>query len=380
MHIAIIGAGVAGAVIARLLNEVGCASTIYEQAPQLARVGAGINLAPNSTRVFQHLGLESEMFRHGLEHEEKLNRDFDTGRLTYRVDTKGLARLYGAPFLTIHRGDLQTVLLGGLAPDQLRLGKALERLEPRGPVTRLHFADGSSADADIVIGADGVNSRTRHMLVGEEPAPYSGDVAYRAIYPRARLPGVELPDCTKWWADDGRYMLVYFISGARDQIYFVGGGPEREWGSDSYAPMAVPVSRVKDAFAGFHPEVQRVIDQADAVSRWAIREREPESVWSRGGVVLVGDACHPMTPYMGQGAGMAVEDAAILVRCLLHAGLDKPQDAFRLYELNRQARTARVQMESKARTWMRYTMDHEWLFGPDVLTDPLVEEPTDVPA
>jgi 6-hydroxynicotinate 3-monooxygenase len=377
-RIAIIGAGIAGAVIALLLQRLGRSCTIYEQAPVMARVGAGLNLAPNSTRVLRHLGLEEKLFRYGLEHDEKLNRDFDTGKLTYRVDTKGLAKIYDAPFLTIHRGDMQEVLLSGIAPGAVQNGKCLDRLEPMGAFTRMYFTDGTTADAEIVIGADGVNSRTRHILLGAEPPLYSGDVAYRAIYPRSVVADMKIPDCTKWWSDDGRYMLVYFISPRRDEVYFVGGVPEPVWGAETYSPQIATKERVRTAFAGFHPDVQRVIDGATEVSRWAILERRPDVLWSRDQVVLVGDACHPMPPYMGQGAGMAIEDAAILVRCLEAVGFDRPRDAFKLYEHNRLARTARVQAESKAHEWMRYSMDHEWVFGHNVLTHPLADTP--VPA
>jgi 6-hydroxynicotinate 3-monooxygenase len=371
--IAVVGGGIGGVTAALLLQKAGYECHVYEQTHAITRIGAGINLYPNGTRVLCSLGLEKQLFAVGLRHQAKQSRDFDSGRLTYSIDCKRLEDLYGAPVLCIHRGDLAQILTSSLLPGTLHLDRSLTALNDTGGEVHLTFANGATATADIVIGADGVNSKVREILLGPEKPIYSGDVAYRALFPMALLNGFKLEDHCKWWHDDRRFMLIYYITAGREEAYFVGGAPEPVWGKDDYSPMKVSSEHVQKVFHDFHPDVLRVLEAAPEASRWAILERDPLPLWSRGRVVVLGDACHPMTPYMGQGGSMALEDAAMLVRCLQNAGDSHPQSAFQLYEANRADRTRRVQLESKKGDWQRYEMDHEWVMGYDAFTVPLVE-------
>jgi len=371
--VAVVGAGIGGATAALLLQKAGFECHVYEQTRAVTRIGAGINLYPNGTRVLQSLGLLKGLFTIGLQHDVKRSRDFDTGRLTYSIECKTLEDLYGAPVLTIHRGDLAQILTSALKPGTLHLARSLTALDDTGSNVRLMFADGSSEQADIVIGADGVNSKVREILLGPEPPKYSGDVAYRGLFPISLLNGFIPEDHAKWWYDNRLFVLIYYIAAARDEAYFVACAPEPVWGKGDYSPMPVTSEHVLNVFRGFHPDVLRVLGAAPEISRWAILERDPLPLWSRGRIVVLGDACHPMTPYMGQGGSMALEDAAMLVRCLQAAGDSNPDRAFKMYETNRAPRTRRVQVESRKGDWQRYDMDHEWVMGYDPFTVPLIE-------
>lgn len=371
--IAVIGGGIGGVTAALLLQRAGYDCHVYEQSRELARVGAGINLYPNGTRILGSLGLMDELFRFGLQHDVKRSRDFDSGRLTYSIPCQELANLYGAPVLTIHRGDLAQVLASALRPGTLHLDHSLTAIDDDGLKVRLTFANNQMAMADFAIGADGVNSKVREILLGPEQPIYSGDVIYRGLYPISRLNGYLPEDHNKWWHDDRRFVLVYYITGNREEAYFIAGAPEPVWGKDDYAPMQVTTEHVVRAFDDFHPDVVRVLSAAPDASRWAVLERDPLPLWSRGRVVVLGDACHPMRPYMGQGGSMALEDAAMLVRCIGVTGDSNLEEAFQLYEANRAPRTRRVQLESQKGDWQRYGMDHEWVLGYDAFTVPLIE-------
>jgi 6-hydroxynicotinate 3-monooxygenase len=282
--------------------------------------------------------------------------------------------------LTIHRGDLAQILTSALKPGTLHLDRSLTALKDTGSEVHLTFANGATAKADMVIGADGVNSKVREVLLGPERPKYSGDVIYRGLFPIARLNGFIPEDHCKWWHDDRRFVLIYYITKSRQEAYFIAGIPEPVWGEDDYSPMSVTTEHVVNAFRDFHPNVVRVLKGAPEATRWAILERDPLPLWSRGRVVVLGDACHPMTPYMGQGGSMALEDAAMLVRCLLDAADVHPEVAFQLYEANRADRTRRVQLESKKGDWQRYQMDHAWVMGYDPFTVPLVQPAKEKPS
>ena len=371
-RIAVIGAGLGGTTATILLRRAGYDVKAYEQAPTLGRIGAGINLSPNVTRILEHVGILDSLSEIGCLPRERLRRESDTGRITYAFPVDKFRELYGAPHLIVHRGDLQEALTGALAPGALELGKRLIDVEERSAGAALTFADGSTVEADIVIGADGINSRLREILLGPEPPIYTGEVAYRGIYPRTLIGDLHVPDHTKWTAPDGTHILIYCLTKARDEIYFVTGVMEPEWGADNYNPQPADLERMRSYFADFHSEVRQVLAACPAATRWPILERKPLPLWSQGRIVLLGDACHPMRPHMGQGAAMAIEDAAMLVRCIDHyRGEDAPA-IFKLYEAQRLERTSKVQSISQGNDWMRTGGDASWLLGYDVINIPLV--------
>jgi len=377
MHrIAIVGGGLGGALAAILLQRASHQVTVYEQAPQLARIGAGINLGSNVMTIMRHVGLEDKMNGIGLVPRTGASRVWDTGEVLFQRPYQEWAERFGAHHLIMHRGDLLQALCSALRPGTVQFGKQLVGMEPAGQDTRLSFADGSDAVAGLVIGADGVNSKVREVLLGFEPPIYTGTVAYRAIFPTDLLSGPALAnDNTKWWSDErlpsleDRHFLIYYLTGRRDEIYFVTGSPEPHWNGDA-ASVPVEMEEIRACYEGFHSEVIRVIEACPQASKWPLLERDPRPVWSRDNIVLLGDACHPMKPHMGQGAAMAFEDAVILARCI-EAREDDAPAAFRLYEATRIGRTSRVQRESHVNTWLRDPADPAWVYGYDVLNVPL---------
>lgn len=379
-RIAIIGAGTGGLTAAILLQRYGYDVTVFEAVPKLERLGAGINVSPHITRLFRDLGMLDRMIEVGVLPQNRYGRNGFSGDITFTVPVDKYTEMYGAPHLIMHRGDLQESLVNEVTGEAIKLGKRLVDIEDTSTGSRLIFADSTTSEADIVVGADGINSRVRELLLGVEKPIYTGEVAYRSIFPVELLGDLEVADHTKWWGgDDGLHILVYYITRARDVIYFVTGNPEPDWGSDSYAPRPANMQQLHDAFAGFHPDLMRVIDAAPAATAWPILERDPLPLWSRGRIVMLGDACHPMRPHMGQGAAMAIEDGAMLARCIDHFKGNDAQSIFQLYELQRRERASRVQLSAQGGDWLRYKFgdskgNADWLYTYNVLTVPLETE------
>ena len=361
--IAVVGGGLGGTTAAVLLQRAGYDCTLYEQAPVFGRVGAGINIAPNATRIFRAMGLEKKLLDVGVQPRLKFSRQWDNGEVLFVVDTPELTKLYDAPFLALHRGDLQSVIASALAPDSVRFNKHLEGVQPVGDRVEIAFADGSRDVVDAVVGADGVHSKVRTAVLGPEPPSYHGLVAHRAIFSTSKLKTPNIADNTKWWAPES-YFLNYFIREARDEMYFITGVPE-VWEGPDFTPRPVGKEGVRRAFEGWHPEVQEMVEAAESITKWPMLERMPLAPWTRESVVLMGDAAHPTTPHMGQGAGMAFEDAVVLVRCIESVGGDDLPRAFRLFEKTRYDRTSRIQRDSHANEWTKKSMDHKWVYGYD---------------
>lgn len=376
-RIAVIGGGMGGLAVGSLLQRFGFKNvTVYEQASELARIGAGINIYPNGMHVLRATGVVEEMLQRGQIPQSWFSREWDTGNILYAQPQQVWAERFGEPHSILHRGDLQATLLRGLEPGTIAFSKRLVGIDETANAAKLSFADGSTAEADIVIGADGVNSRVRELLLGYEPAKYTGYVAYRSVFPTSRLSRGLDSDGAKFWSDarhpsgEDRHMIIYYTTKAKDEVYFVTGSPDPQW--EGTSPVDVTVKEVQDHYAGFHEEVQRVIGASTHISKWPLLTRDPMPLWSAGRVVLLGDACHPMKPHMGQGAGMAFEDAAVLARCIQAYSDDIPK-AYQCYELTRKERASKVQRVSNANTFLKYEEDPTWVFGYNAMTAPLQE-------
>ena len=371
-RIAVVGAGLGGTAAAALLQRAGFNVKLYEQAPGFSRLGAGIHVGPNVMKIMRKIGIEDALNAMGCHPDYWYSRDGLTSEVIAQIPLGDHAlRHYGASYLTVHRGDFHELLTNAVTGGVLEFNKRLTSIDDRGDVVELKFADGTSAQADIVIGADGINSRIRETLLGAEPPKYTGYIAHRAVFPIERVKGFTHDRCCKWWTDD-RHMMVYFDTGKLDEIYYVTGVPEPTWDlSKSWLPSSRDEMRA--AFDGWHPGVQSLIEGTVEVTKWPLLERDPLPLWSRGRLVLLGDACHPMKPHMAQGAAMAIEDAAMLTRCLLEVGTGDLQTAFALYEANRSERASKVQRVSHNNTWLRGNENPDWCFGYDAFEVPLVE-------
>jgi salicylate hydroxylase/6-hydroxynicotinate 3-monooxygenase len=251
--------------------------------------------------------------------------------------------------------------------DIVHLGKKLVGLDHAGGPVTLRFADGSSAKADAVIGADGVHSIVRDLIVGPDAPVHKGRIAYRGVFQTKLMGGFDIGRSrTKWWGTD-RHIVIYYIDKAKSEVYFVTSVPEpAEWVTKESWSAKGDVKELRAAYDGFHQDVRNVLEACPDCHKWAILEREPLPTWSDGRVVLLGDAAHPMTPYMAQGAATSIEDAAILARCLEAVDGGDIEGAFKRYEAHRKPRTSVVQAISSANTWMKEGVsDTSWLYGYD---------------
>jgi 2-polyprenyl-6-methoxyphenol hydroxylase-like FAD-dependent oxidoreductase len=358
-----------GLAAAATLAQVGIDVHVYEQASRFARIGAGIQMMPNSMKVLRGIGVEDRLREVAFAPRSHLNRQWDSGDVTNELPMP--EERYGAPYLCMHRAELHAALASVVPAERIHLGKKLCGIEQRGDGVELIFVDGTRAQADAVVGADGVHSVVRELLVGKQDPIHRGRVAYRAVFPAELLKAAEPgPSRTKWWGTD-RHIVIYYTTALRDEVYFVTSVPEpADWLTQESWSATGDVDELRQAFAGFHSDVRGVLEACTACHKWAILERDPLPTWSSDRVVLLGDACHPMTPYMAQGAATSIEDAAVLARCLADA--DDWQPAFALYENHRKPRTSRVQAISSANTWLRTPdADPDWLFGYDAWTVPL---------
>lgn len=374
-RIAIVGAGLGGLAAGSLLQKAGFNVQVYEQSPAFSRLGAGIHMGPNVLKVFRRMGIEQQLENLASHPDFWFSRDGETGEYLSRIPLGEFARKeYGAAYVTVHRGDLQAMQMTSLEPGSVHFGKCLSSVEDSGSDVILRFQDGSEERADIVVGADGINSKLREHLLGVEAPTYSGWVGHRALIRAERLRKYNLSfeDCVKWWSED-RHLMVYYTTKSRDEYYYVSGVPHPAW---DFKGSFVDSSQQEmlETFGHYHPVVQALIECSENVTKWPLLNRQPLPVWSGGRIVLLGDACHPMKPHMAQGAAMAIEDAAMLARCLTETGLEDYSTAFRLYEVNRKERASRVQSVSNANTFLRTQEDPAWVYGYDVFAAPLKSE------
>ena len=371
LSIAVIGAGMGGLATAAALLRAGVDVTVYEQARKFARLGAGIQVGCNAMQVLRGLGLEQRIRSEAFYPRSWNNRDWRTGEVRYdQIFGPAAEAKYGAPYLLAHRGDLHAALASAVPAERIRLDHKLTGLEDEAGSVVLGFADGSTAVHDGVVAADGVHSLVRELLFGAEKASFTGRIAYRTTFPAALLGGYDIGECTKWWGED-RHIVIYYVKPDRSEVYFVTSQPEPGFTVESWSAKG-DMPTLREAFDGFHPQVQHVLAACPDVHKWALADRDPLPQWHDRNVTLLGDACHPMTPYMAQGAAMALEDAAVLSRLL--AEVDDPAGipgAFRRLEATRKPRTSRVQLTSRTNTWLREKTDVNWVYSYNPWTAPL---------
>src|SRR5882724_10539310 len=233
--IAIIGAGIGGLALAGLLSRQGANVKIYEQATEFQRIGAGIQMSPNAMRVLRALGLEPKLRQQAFQPRAWTARVWDTGEHLSELNFGPEAeKRYGAPYLLMHRGDLHAALFSAVPPELIAYEKRLTALERKGAGVTLRFADGSSVGADAVIGADGVHSLVREVLLGPEKPKFTGRVAHRTTFPMALMGGSIVDSCTKWWGPD-RHIVIYPVNSRRDELYFVTSVPDPDWDVESWS-------------------------------------------------------------------------------------------------------------------------------------------------
>jgi 6-hydroxynicotinate 3-monooxygenase len=370
LSIAIIGAGMGGLASAAALRRRGITVTVYEQAPQFTRLGAGIQIGCNAMHVLRVLGLEPALRAEAFYPRSWNNKDWRTGEVKFdMILGKTAEEKFGAPYLLAHRGDLHAALASAVPAECIKLDHKLTGLEETTTGVRLTFANGTEANADAVIGADGVHSIVKTILFGDSELNFTGKIAYRTTFPAHLLNGFQIDDCTKWWGED-RHIVMYYVKPDRSEVYFVTSVPEPDFRVESWSAKG-DVKTLRAAFEGFHPQVQQVLAACPSVHKWALVDRDPLDRWSDGNVTLLGDACHPMTPYMAQGAAMAIEDAAVLSRCLDGVEREGISEALQRFAATRKERTSRVQQTSRTNTWLKDRTDTDWVYAYNAYAVPL---------
>jgi 6-hydroxynicotinate 3-monooxygenase len=368
--IAVVGAGIGGLTAAASLVRLGFKVDVYEQAEQFAPIGAGIQLTANAMQALRGLGLVEPLRSKGFVPAAFHSREWDTANVTnILVMGKPLEERYGAPDLMIHRARLHSALAALVPRHCIHFGKKLVAIEQHETGATLEFADDSRVEAPLAIGADGIHSVVREALFGAEKPQFTGRVAYRTVYPTARINGIAIDERAKWWGPD-RHVVHYFTTPSKDEIYFIAVTPEPHFRVESWS-MVGDKKMLLAAFAQFHPVVRAILSAAPEIRKWALVERDPMPSWWKNGVVLLGDACHPMAPYMAQGAASAIEDAVVLARCLEHVGCDDISRALALYTASRKPRTDRMQLTNRENTWLRERTDTDWVYEYDARSAPL---------
>ncbi|HEX3410871.1 MAG TPA: FAD-dependent monooxygenase, partial [Stellaceae bacterium] len=301
LRIAVIGGGIGGLTAAVALLQAGFEVEVYEQAPELTEVGGGINMAPNATRVLRRLGLAEGLDREGVRPLGTHQRRWQDGRTLQRARLNPLCEeLYGAPHMTIHRADLLSVIASAFPAERIHLAHRLAGIADRGAGAEAWFDNGVRITADLVVGADGIHSAVRAALIGGEPPDFAGCVAYRGLVPAERIAALGLELGNQSWVGPGGHFVHYFVSRGH-LLNFVGWTEHDEWNREDWTDRAT-VARALAAFAGWHEQVRTIIAAAETCFIWALFDRDPLPRWSVGHTTLLGDACHPMYPFMGQGA------------------------------------------------------------------------------
>ncbi|MCC2629618.1 MAG: monooxygenase [Thermomicrobiales bacterium] len=369
MRILILGAGIGGLTAALALRHAGFDAHVYEQARALREVGAGVAISPNAVKVLHGLGLTAALRTVGVVSDSMDSRDWQTGALLGRVPlAEAAVERWGAPFYHLHRADLHGALRAALGDQHITLGARCVAVEQPTSTVELRFADDGEATGDLLIGADGIHSVVRDHVAGLDRPIWSRQISWRGLAPAmvGHELGLEVRHHSFWGP---RTQFVCFYVSAGRLVNWVGNTQnDDDWHEESWSARG-DREEVLRLFAGWHPQVRALIAETDQVFKWALFDRPPLDTWTRRRVALLGDAAHPMLPYMAQGASQSIEDAFVLAGCLA-ADQDHPQRAIKAYAARRRERTAAVQNASRdASRVVRLTDSEEvfdWIWSYDV--------------
>jgi salicylate hydroxylase len=346
LHALVIGAGIGGTAAAIALRRAGLDVSLFEKTMAQREVGAGIQISPNVSRLLSRYGLGEAMARAAVRPAAVVFRRWQDGRVLGREELgDSIENRYGAPYYHFHRADLIALLADAFGRNEIKLGRRLVDVEQDESGVTARFEDGTSERGDLLIGADGIHSQVRERLFGVEKPRFSGQIANRGLAPAERIAHLGLPLDVTNWVGPGGHFVHYFVSSGRF-LNFVAVIEEATWTREQWSDRG-SISDAARKYEGWHPQIATILNAVDETYKWALFDRDPLPEWTLGRVALLGDACHPMLPYMAQGAAQAIEDGAALAACLKHAAFDIPS-ALRAYVTLRKPRATEVQERSRA--------------------------------
>jgi salicylate hydroxylase len=351
-HIAIVGGGIGGLFAANALIAHGLRVSLYEQAPTLGEIGAGLFLTPNSVRHLQRVGLAPAVAKWGalVGIDSRYFRHDGIPIAPVQVtDSSGWNATFG-----MHRADLVAMLANALPAGIVHTGRRCIGFEQEGDVARVSFAAGASIEADIVIAADGIHSELRPHVCPQSRPIFSGSIAYRGLVPYERVPDWPT-DRWQMWLGKGRHFLALPVRAGK-LIAYVGFVPADEEMKESWSAPGEP-DVLRREFAGWDPRIQHLLKEVQSTSRWALYDREPLPSWTKGRLSLLGDAAHPMLPHLGQGANQSIEDGMALATILARANRRTAPAALLAYERLRRERVAQIQRGARE-NGLRYDSAH----------------------
>jgi salicylate hydroxylase len=355
LHALVIGAGIGGTAAAIALRRAGLDVSLFEQTMAQREVGAGIQISPNASRLLGRYGLGEAMARAAVRPSAIVYRRWQDGRVLGREELgDSIENRYCAPYYHFHRADLIALLADAFGRKEIKLGRCLVDVEQDERGVTAHFEDGTSERGDLLIGADGIHSQVRERLFGEEKPRFSGQIAYRGLAPAERVAHLGLPLDVTNWVGPGGHFVHYFVSSGRF-LNFVAVSDEATWTREQWSDRGSISDAVK-IYERWHPQIATILTAVDETFKWALFDRNPLPDWMQGRVALLGDACHPMLPFMAQGAAQAIEDGATLAACLKHVAFDIPS-AFRAYVTLRKPRATEVQERSRANSTSFHLQD-----------------------
>jgi salicylate hydroxylase len=355
LKVIVVGAGLGGLTAAAALNKRGIDVMLLEQASQLGEIGAGVQLAPNAMKVLRALGLEKRAAEAGFEPDAHVVRNWNDSEVLAFTPYKGvLSNVFGAAYYGFHRADLHEILRSAVPSAAIRLGAKCTALREEGDQVVVTLADGTELKADAVVGADGIHSAVRGSLFGAEAPRFTGNACWRGMTPASALaPGLIEPNMTVWFGP-GASVVYYYIRGG-SVVNWVAAFESDHWAEESWNAQGSR-DEMLARFADWHPTIVSLLANSDQYLKWGLFDRDPLPQWSKGRATLMGDACHPMLPYLAQGACMAIEDGYAVANAL-DKGRDDVVLALKGYEQQRRDRTARVQLLARARSVENHLRD-----------------------
>ncbi|MCA0214648.1 MAG: FAD-dependent monooxygenase [Proteobacteria bacterium] len=349
LRVGIVGAGIGGVALARALHQKGIEAHLFERAPAFGEIGAGVQMTPNAAKVLKALGVSEGLMRIGFLPNAMVGRNWNDARELFRTPLREVCpRAFGADFWHVHRADLHTILCEGLPTERVKFNVVCTGVTQREDSAIAHFNDGSSFEADLIVGADGIHSVVRDATWGKSTAQFTGHMCWRALVPVEQHPLPFVSPDASFWMGPKAHIVTYYVKGGA-AVNIVAVNESADWVAESWTEPSTR-EELLSAYEGWHDNIIQLFKRTDKqqIFKWGLFDRDPMERWTKGRVTLLGDAAHPMLPFLSQGAAMAIEDGYVLAEALAHFGQDI-EEAMNAYEEERRPRTARVQLEARER-------------------------------